>query len=183
MKKFELVLKNEKEKFYKTISWIIIISNIILFVVFFAISGFKKTSFLVFALLTVTEIVSPLIFKKLRAVPRFIPSYITIALGWFFSAYWWMGIMILLLGLMSLASERILVVKVLPEKIIYPSWPEKIIRWEELNNIILKDGLLTIDFKNNKLIQQPIIHADVSEPAFNEFCTEQLNKSELHRQN
>lgn len=45
-------------------------------------------------------------------------------------------------------------------------------QWNEFSNIILKDDLLTLDFKNNKLIQVSI---DENEPAvdekeFNEFC-------------
>ena len=44
--------------------------------------------------------------------------------------------------------------------------------WNEFSNIILKDGLLTLDFKNNKLIQVAIDEektaVDVNE--FNGFC-------------
>ena len=61
------------------------------------------------------------------------------------------------------------------DQIIYPSFPKRIIHWKELSNVILKDGLLTIDFKNNKIIQQSIMYADrVNEKEFNEFCKKQL---------
>ena len=42
-------------------------------------------------------------------------------------------------------------------------------RWEEFSNIILKDNLLTIDFKNNKLIQVTIdeTQARIEEVGFN----------------
>jgi hypothetical protein len=60
-------------------------------------------------------------------------------------------------------------------QIIYPSFPTRIIQWNELNNVILKDGLLTIDFKNNKIIQQLIKHSNaINEKEFNEFCKQQL---------
>ena len=44
--------------------------------------------------------------------------------------------------------------------------------WNEFSNIILKDGLLTLDFKNNKLIQVAIDEEKmtVDENEFNEFC-------------
>lgn len=45
-------------------------------------------------------------------------------------------------------------------------------RWEEFSNIILKDNLLTMDFKNNKLIQVTIdeIQARIDEIGFNSYC-------------
>jgi len=44
--------------------------------------------------------------------------------------------------------------------------------WSEFNNIILKDALLTLDFKNNKLLQLTISENDIliDENSFNTFC-------------
>ena len=63
-------------------------------------------------------------------------------------------------------------------QITYPSFPKRKIQWNELNNIILKDGLFTIDFKNDNLIQQMIEDraGSINEKEFNEFCQQQLNK-------
>jgi hypothetical protein len=51
--------------------------------------------------------------------------------------------------------------------------------WTEMDNVILKDDLLTIDFKSNKIIQVEIAESDeaVDEEGFNMFCTEQLEIS------
>jgi hypothetical protein len=52
--------------------------------------------------------------------------------------------------------------------------------WADLNNIILKDGLLTLDFVDNKLLQL-IIDEDktpVNENIFNSFCKEHLVKAQ-----
>jgi hypothetical protein len=45
--------------------------------------------------------------------------------------------------------------------------------WSRFNNIILKDNLLTLDFKNNQLWQLTIIESDASvdEHSFNTFCS------------
>lgn len=53
---------------------------------------------------------------------------------------------------------------------------ERIIEWNELTNVIKKHDLLTIDFKNNKLLQVQIVNDDIDENEFNPFCREQLNK-------
>ena len=50
--------------------------------------------------------------------------------------------------------------------------------WNEVSNLILKDNILTIDFKNNKLIQHTINENEnkgLDETAFNTFVQQQLN--------
>lgn len=52
-------------------------------------------------------------------------------------------------------------------------------RWDELENVIIKDGLLTIDFKNNRLFQKEISAGmnEAGEPEFNQWCAERLTRS------
>jgi len=44
--------------------------------------------------------------------------------------------------------------------------------WSQFNNIILKDAVLTLDFKNNKILQLTISENDIliDENSFNTFC-------------
>jgi len=62
------------------------------------------------------------------------------------------------------------------QNISYHFFLKKTIRWNQLNNLILKDGLLSIDFKNNKLIQLTIDESKnvINEQEFNDFCRQQL---------
>ena len=48
--------------------------------------------------------------------------------------------------------------------------------WNFIDNIVLKDGLLTIDYKNNKIFQKEIEEeiTPILEKEFNEFCRLQL---------
>ena len=47
------------------------------------------------------------------------------------------------------------------------------------NNVIIRDGLLTLDFKNNKLIQVLVgkdrTDHNIDEKEFNDFCSKQLS--------
>jgi len=69
-----------------------------------------------------------------------------------------------------------------PEIIVVDGLFQKRINWNELNNVLIKDGLLTMDFKNNKLFQQETDDLDddedddVTEEEFNAFCQTALNK-------
>jgi|SRR5580704_1514793 hypothetical protein len=52
--------------------------------------------------------------------------------------------------------------------------------WSVFNNILLKDGLLTLDFKNNKIFQREALEEDdpeAGEDEFNDYCRDQLNKT------
>ena len=52
---------------------------------------------------------------------------------------------------------------------------DRIVEWHQLSNVVKKDDLLTLDFKNNKLLQVHVINADhVAEDEFNRFCRDQL---------
>jgi hypothetical protein len=86
--------------------------------------------------------------------------------------------MLLLFILLDFIAHKKLVVDVTDKRIVVPFVLQRTVDWDEVNNVILKDGLLTIDFKNNKLFQQLILNSDedINEKEFNEFCHQQLNK-------
>ena len=52
---------------------------------------------------------------------------------------------------------------------------ERIIEWNQFTNVIKRDDLLTLDFKNNKLMQVQVINDEgIPEDEFNRFCNRQL---------
>jgi uncharacterized membrane protein YobD (UPF0266 family) len=69
-----------------------------------------------------------------------------------------------------LFSEKGLLITRVFKSILYP--------WHEMDNVILKDNLLTIDFKSNRIIQAEIVEGSevVDEKNFNGFCTAQLQQ-------
>jgi hypothetical protein len=49
--------------------------------------------------------------------------------------------------------------------------------WNALHSVMLKDGLLTLDFKNNTLIQKEVLdddEPDASEDEFNDYCRDKI---------
>ena len=66
-------------------------------------------------------------------------------------------------------------------EISFNSLPRKTLQWADVSNVVIKDGLLTIDHKNNKLYQKEI-DGDVTpeiEAEFNAFCKEQIDNQIL----
>lgn len=179
MRQYALMLRNEKEKFYLWFSWLMIIANLAFFVYLSAASLFKNLGPLVYVFLGIIAITYLRVSKKERnGKPRLYIPFFIIILGWVNTrAYWWVALIIIILMVLDEIARRKLIVQVLPDKIVYPSFPHREIKWNELSNMILKDGLLTIDFKNNQLIQQLVDEnwTSIAEKEFNEFCRQQLN--------
>ena len=98
-------------------------------------------------------------------------------MGWISIENYWVAGITFLFGFLSAMNNRKFTVFFSTAQIDYPSVPKKEIKWTELNTVMLKDNLLTIDFKSNRLIQQSIDENlnIVNEKEFNDFCRQQLN--------
>lgn len=179
MKKYEIVLQNKKTKIYSAISWLIIALNFFAFL-FVGISGLAEKTRYPFAgagiLLAI--FIFQLLAKKTEEIKKnkFSIFFTIIIVTWVFIQFYWPAAINALLFIFNTISIRQLVVLINEDNIIYPSFPKKTILWEDLNNIILKDGFLTIDFKNNKLLQDEIANSgpDINENEFNNYCAERM---------
>lgn len=180
MKQIEISLRNDKTKFYYRLSWLIIIINTILFLYLAFFSANKsevKKSFGVLILLAIC-LGLYFYFKNTKYRIGFHPFFFFIMLGWIImERYWFAGISVLF-DILGTISTRKFIVIFSQANVVYPSFPAKTIPWSRLDNVILKDGLLTIDFKSNKIIQQFVDESktNVNEKEFNEFCRQQLSK-------
>ena len=55
------------------------------------------------------------------------------------------------------------------------TFSDKTYEWPQFNQVIVKDGLLSLDFKNNNVLQLELIsEKDLSEKSFNEFCDKMI---------
>jgi hypothetical protein len=180
MQQFQITLKNEKIRLYNQLSWIIIAIHIVIFLYFSLFSGnniIRWTCLGAILLLTAFFILRFYI-RKPGWQTGFHPFFIILILGWINMYQFWIAAIPLIFDILNTISTRKLIAFFSEDKIAYPSFPPKTINWNNLNNVILKDGLLTIDFKNNKLIQQAVDNGNsvVDEKEFNDFCLRQLNK-------
>lgn len=66
------------------------------------------------------------------------------------------------------------------EEIVMKRFFKRTIRWNQLQNVVLKDGLLTLDFRDNRVIQvetddeEDNDEYDVSEEEFNAYCRSRI---------
>ncbi|HUM98287.1 MAG TPA: hypothetical protein PK275_10545 [Chitinophagaceae bacterium] len=173
---YVLTLKNEKRKLYNRIGFFLLIGLVLAI-------GFRRYAaneyqlrlnvfYVPFALI----IFLFLFFYYRKTVHRFgleVFFVICFSISIFQSEYVIAGLS-LLFFLLYLLSVKTKLLCIGDDHILYPSFPKRKIKWHELNNIVLKDGLLSLDFKNNKIIQQLLEENEtaIDENEFNQFCRE-----------
>lgn len=179
--KIELILKNSKLKSYHVMSWIIVLFNSLAQLTFLFTPAYEHEKILVLSMLAVILFIyiagkSDLLkFLKKREATGTIIAWICII--WFRWEFYWIAAANIILFILYIYATRKFEVIVSENNIRYPSFPKRQIEWNELQNVIMKGGILTIDFKNNKLLQAETADEEsVDEKQFNEFCREQLKK-------
>jgi hypothetical protein len=181
MQSFQLTLKNDKRKIYRQLSWLIIIANMLIFAYFsFALADRTHRISAIASLVVLAAAIGIGYYfrNKLKGAIGLFPLFLLIMFEWIHQGNYWIAALVFLFMLLEAVTQKPFIVLVSTGQITYPSFPVKNISWDQVSNVILKDGLLTIDFKNNKIIQQLIDPAktSVNEPDFNDFCRAQLKK-------
>ncbi len=147
------------------------------------LSASLKSSFSpVYPAVAACAMLTGLIVNGLRARQRenvfFRIWLLTAAAGWLLMPYgrWFTPIFLLYAVWESRARlpERI---GFSTEEVVIEGFIRKRIPWSALGSVMLKDGMLTLDFKNNRLLQREEEAGRAQdEPAFNSYCIGQLNR-------
>lgn len=178
MQQYLITLRNEKQTSYGISFLVLAALNLIAFIFLAYISNGNLTRNKSLMAAGAIAIFIGLYFL-VKNKKRIFFLYAAIVLAAIFFAvlhYYLPAIILVLVLLLFIQAVRNLVVTVSGQRISYPSFPRKNFTWDELNNMLLKDGLLTIDLKNNKLFQQAVDETETSinETEFNDFCKKQL---------
>ena len=115
----------------------------------------------------------------------FLIAILIAAICWMFVNMIVFALLDLTFSVLGFIAFRKLKLNINKAQISIPSFPKKVYEWNELDNLILKDNILTIDFKNNKLLQFTLNEADnknLDDANFNRFVQEQMTINHNHHQ-
>ncbi len=180
MQQFVITLKNEKLRSYHRISFIIILIHGLIFLYLSLFSSDKTINIVsvsILVLLIALYWIKYSLGKKWKTDLHLF--FLVLAIGWIGVYQYWLAFIPVVFDILYMIAIRKLVAVFSQEDIRYPSFPSRKITWDKLNNVMVKDGLLTIDFKRDKMIQQTVDETltVLNEKEFNEFCRDQLRKS------
>ena len=182
MRQFEITLKNEKVKLYNRIGWIILFIHLTVFLYLgLFLTDKQQANRYLFTLAAIGGCFLLRFYlqqKKTKWQINVDVFFALLAIGLVTNQQYLASLIPGVFYILSPFTARKFIVSFTEQRIVYPSFPARTIRWNSLSNAMLKDGLLTLDSRNNKLIQQPIDETltSVNEQEFNDFCRQQLNK-------
>jgi len=176
MQKFEIEIRNEKINRYKTITLLIVILSSLIFIFLLFDIGHRISATLSLCFIFFYTVYRFFIAKK-KQLSFFFDEWIFFGLMMFWvNDYLLAAIIYLLLFLLYTISLQKIIYNFESSFIKQKNFPWKKYQWNELNNVLLKDDLLTIDFKNNRVIQMEIMSRDINDEEFNAFVRSQLEK-------
>jgi len=182
MAAYQLTLRNDKTRLYDRFALFLLLFQLVPAGWIVSSGAFVvpvKTAAVAAILLTLAAMAAYL--GWLLTAAKQILFYLAILVAvpcWWLAGNGWAGPAIAVLALLYYLARKKPVVEVSQAGVRYPSLANRHFSWQQIANIVLKDGLLTIDLQNNQLIQQPL---DENNPApneadFNEFCRQQLSQ-------
>ncbi|HEV3411893.1 MAG TPA: hypothetical protein VG101_05410 [Puia sp.] len=101
------------------------------------------------------------------------------AFGWLMMpVFGWVSLVFGVLAFLEHQSKRPLEIGFDLDRVVVNTLIRRRYDWSVFNNVVLRHGLLTLDFKNNRLFQQEVAEDDdddeVDEEEFNAWCRERL---------
>ena len=177
-----VVLKTTDTKWIDIISKIMLVIAVIFFSAWtnsYFISGDNShgVMFMVISLLIIIWLIYCNNLSRRMILPHYRFALLLAACGWFFhDKILWASMLYLLAAVMEKPAKKNLEVAFDKEEIVINSYPKRQYSWSDLNNVVLKEGMLTLDFKTNKLLQR-FVNDEVDnkiEDEFNSFCKEQI---------
>ena len=193
---YKLIINNKKYEGYKKIASFLFLINAAIFIAFAIKSTSISTRLILFtaSFILLIYAVYNWYYKK-KKEKSYIIVYLLLAVIWISdTAFWWFAFVFPVMLAFQFRMEKDFIIYLSFNKICVSGFVSKIYRWSDFNNIILKDGLLTLDFSNNKILQvEPDWNESIaisgimpwepgegypeSEKEFNEFCREQLRSA------
>ena len=173
---FEIVVKNEKIKSYRTIALILLLLNVGAFIIMLFYDSYRYEAASAILLVGIYIFMRMYFIKKYQQGNYLDQVLLFVLAGcWFGLQNYWMVAVLAIIGIIyHLALQKIQILFT-PNKIIKINFPRKEYEWNNFNNVIIKDKMLTLDFKNNHIIQVEIDEPkNLNEKDFNLFTHNQL---------
>jgi len=178
---YVVTLKNTRVRYLDRISlWLLFISAFLFLYATFTTTDRNRYIFLVCALIILGLIAYSFFLRKRHPgkIIFYSNALFIAAIGWVL-LYGWFFIPLVIMGLLERQAKKPLEIGFSDETVVINTLFRRKYRWTDFNNVVLKDDLLTLDFKNNRLLQRETIdeEGDAEEDEFNDYCRERLAKA------
>jgi uncharacterized membrane protein YobD (UPF0266 family) len=181
--KYSFILKDNNQKAYSLFTWFLFFLHIA--AAMFALntddSKVKLTIYILLGFYTLLSMVYYFYRKHPKAMETF-----SLIMALLYANFWFQQVGIVAVLVFAAVYITVTVVKGKSTSVVFKDEGVHLTRvfktvvfpWTEMDNVILKDNLLTIDLKTNKIIQVEIMENSrmVDETEFNLFCKEHFSR-------
>ena len=176
---YVVTLKNQNARYIDIIGSLLLLVSLFFFIKEMMIAGSVSFAYLAGAVFIVGVLIWNFYFGIIKKRKTYFKYGLLIAaLVWlkmpFFQA---IAFAFIALSLLEYQAKKQVEIGFSDKEILINTLFKKRVQWSELSNVVLKDGILTIDFNNNKIIQREVEddeEDDALEEEFNRYCREQL---------
>jgi hypothetical protein len=187
---YVVILKKDSEKTIDFLSLLLCFFSALSFL-FFAVGPLfiqngpnARTWFLCMtaAILIIGPVINLITRRRTRGQVRYRYLLLVAAIGWIsMTVLPWIAAFFFLLAFLEFQAKRPLEIGFHHDRVVINTLIKQSHDWVDFNNVVLKDGLLTLDYKNNRLLQKEVAddedEDDADEEEFNAFCRQQLKKT------
>jgi hypothetical protein len=175
---YVVILKRENARRADFVSFFLLLFSILAFL-FAQIRSLQFSYFLSFATLALFTGIWINIYAFRKGKEMHFRSWL-LAAGIFWIGmpfFQWMFIAFILFAILESQAKYPLEIGFNNDQIVLNSFFKKKISWNALDTVVLKDGVLTLNFRNDKLFQKEVLDDDewdAGEDEFNDYCREKL---------
>ncbi|HVM88133.1 MAG TPA: hypothetical protein VMT76_08075 [Puia sp.] len=177
---YVVVLKKRSDRQIDFISIFLCVLSIAAFIFNQVISARFNFFFTLVSIIITAGVLYNLFFLRDKS-PRFKYLLFLAGISWIIMPYLqWVSVALFFLAFLEYQAKHPLEVGFSNDEILINTFIKRRFTWNDFHNIILKDGLLTLDFKNNMLFQKETMdddEPDAEEDEFNSYCKIQLIKA------
>jgi len=181
MNQFTFTLKDSTQKAFNTFFWFLYFLHLVIAAVIITNTNDpfqKKCAIVTFTFLLLAATLFYLFKNKFKLFTYQLAMFVAMVTFWIIQSAWLPAV---ICGVIIAFVLKVLTIKstakfTATDIIMIKSIFKKTYSWSEIDNVVLKDGLLSVDLKNNHLVQMEVTKEsdDINEADFNKFCTQQL---------
>ncbi|MEO6683602.1 MAG: hypothetical protein ABIN48_12340 [Ginsengibacter sp.] len=181
MRQFEIEIKNEKKKNYRFINWFALLGSLAGFGILLFSADWLIESLGAIVILLIYILTRIYRRRKHNMIPFFDEKgyfFFVLCIGWLGLQNYLVAAICLVLGVVYQTAMQKISFLFNKELVTKTNFPKREIEWQDIENVVLKDNILTIDFKNNHIIQGEINSTGINEKEFNLFVQSEIRKNE-----
>jgi hypothetical protein len=175
---YVVTLKNQNNRYIDILGLLLSIFSVICFTWELIHSGNVSVAYLIGSVAVTGFIGWNLLQTAKKRKVYYSRALLIAALVWMKMPYFqWLVFVFIILALLEYQAKYAIEIGFADNEIVFNSLIKKRYNWSAFSNIVLKDGLLTLDFTNNRVLQREIEddeEDDADEDEFNEYCRKQL---------